>query len=68
MKRLFTRSAVNGRINVPSAGDPSITARSAALGDPITPGTTRYYQLWFLDSGDPFGVGVSNAVSVTFCP
>lgn len=31
-------------------------------------GTTRYYQLWFQDPGDPFGVGVSNAIAVTFCP
>jgi Matrixin len=31
-------------------------------------GTTRYYQLWFQDAGDPFGSGISNAVSVTFCP
>jgi hypothetical protein len=31
-------------------------------------GTTRYYQLWFQDPGDPFGVGISNAVAVTFCP
>jgi hypothetical protein len=31
-------------------------------------GTTRYYQLWFADAGDPFGAGVSNAVSIAFCP
>jgi hypothetical protein len=31
-------------------------------------GATRYYQLWFQDAGDPFGVGLSNAVSATFCP
>lgn len=31
-------------------------------------GTTRYYQLWFHDPGDAFGVGLSNAVRVTFCP
>lgn len=31
-------------------------------------GTTRCYQLWFQDAGDPFGVGLSNAVRVTFCP
>jgi hypothetical protein len=31
-------------------------------------GTTRYYQLWFADAGDPFGAGISNAVKVSFCP
>jgi hypothetical protein len=38
---------------------------------PVTPqliGQTRCYQLWFQDAGDPFGVGLSNAVQVTFCP
>jgi len=30
-------------------------------------GSTRYYQLWFPDPGDAFGVGMSNAVAVTFC-
>jgi hypothetical protein len=38
---------------------------------PVTPpmiGTTRYFQFWFQDAGDAFGVGLSNAVRVTFCP
>ncbi len=38
---------------------------------PVTPamvGTTRHYQLWFQDPGDPFGVGLSNAVRIVFCP
>lgn len=31
-------------------------------------GTTRHYQLWFHDPGDAFGVGLTNAVRVTYCP
>jgi hypothetical protein len=31
-------------------------------------GTTRYYQLWFKDSGSSFGSGLTNAVQVTFLP
>jgi hypothetical protein len=31
-------------------------------------GTTRHYQLWFQDAGDPFGVGLTDAVRVTYCP
>lgn len=31
-------------------------------------GTTRHYQLWFQDAGDPLGVGLTNAVRVTYCP
>jgi hypothetical protein len=37
----------------------------------VTPqlvGTTRHYQLWFQDAGDSFGVGLTNAVRITFCP
>jgi len=30
-------------------------------------GTTRVYQMWFSDPGDPFGVGLSDAIAVTFC-
>jgi hypothetical protein len=42
-----------------------------SLPIPVTPqliGTTRHYQLWFQDAGDPFGVGLTNAVRITFCP
>lgn len=38
---------------------------------PVTPqlvGQTRHYQLWFQDAGDPLGVGLTNAVRVTYCP
>lgn len=31
-------------------------------------GQTRHYQLWYQDAGDPTGVGLSNAVRVTYCP
>ena len=31
-------------------------------------GTRRSYQLWFQDPGDPFGVGLSDAVTFFFCP
>ncbi len=38
---------------------------------PISPamvGQTHHYQLWYVDPGDSFGVGLSNAVKVSFCP
>ncbi len=41
------------------------------LDVPVTPamvGTQRCYQLWYVDPGDPFGAGLSDAVAVTFCP
>jgi hypothetical protein len=71
LKRLFTKTAVNGAANAPEPGDPSISARSAALGDPIAPGSVRYYQTYYRDpnlsfctppQGDSWNV--TNAVSV----
>jgi hypothetical protein len=43
----------------------------AAIAIPIDAtmiGATRDYQLWFQDAGDPFGVGLSNAIAAAFCP
>jgi hypothetical protein len=71
LKRLYTKSAVGGVVSAPGAGDPSITARSAALGDPISPGSTRNYQVYYRDpvlafcaspQGNAFNVG--NALRV----
>jgi Matrixin len=44
---------------------------SAAVRVPVDPalaGGTRWYQIWFRDPGDPFGVGLSDGLRVTFCP
>jgi predicted outer membrane repeat protein len=50
LKRLYVKSATLGTASAPGLGDPSISARSAALGDPIAPGTQRYYQVYYRDS------------------
>jgi hypothetical protein len=52
--RLYTQSAVNGSVSAPSGGDPSISARSASLGDPIAPGSTRSYQTYYRDPDPAF--------------
>ncbi len=31
-------------------------------------GARRIYQVWFQDPGDSFGMGLSNAIEVVFCP
>ena len=31
-------------------------------------GTTRYYQVWYLDPGDPWGIGLSEGLEVTIYP
>ncbi|MBK7641435.1 MAG: hypothetical protein IPJ19_00050 [Planctomycetes bacterium] len=49
LKRLYVRNATGGAISLPQAGDPSISARSAALGDALTNGATRYYQTYYRD-------------------
>jgi hypothetical protein len=67
--RLFTHSAVGGVVSLPQAGDGTITARSAALGDPIAPGSTRYYAIYYRDgnlSFCPHGFNVSNAFSIVW--
>jgi hypothetical protein len=49
LKRLYTKTATAGGATVPAPGDPTIHARSAALGDPIAPGTTRSYYAYYRD-------------------
>lgn len=50
--RLGVASAPLGVAAFPAAGGPSISAQSAALGDPLAPGMVREYQVWYRD-GDP---------------
>jgi hypothetical protein len=59
LKRLYVKSSSSsGTAIAPDfgAGDPSITTESAILGDPISPGSARHYQVYYRDP-DP-----------TFCP
>ncbi len=49
LKRIGAKTSVGGTASYPGAGDPSISSRSAALGDPISPGSTRYYQAYYRD-------------------
>jgi hypothetical protein len=50
LRRMYVKSASGGTAQAPGVGDPSITQRSAALGDPILPGSVRYYQVWYRDN------------------
>jgi hypothetical protein len=56
LKRLYVEPASGGVVSAPevSSGDPSITARSAALGDPLSPGMTRFYQVYYRDPDPVF--------------
>jgi hypothetical protein len=69
LRRLYTKNASGGVVAMPGPGDPSITTRSAALGDPIAPGSNRYYQTYYRDPNLVFcapGFNVSNAMQVTW--
>jgi Tol biopolymer transport system component len=54
LKRLYVHNAVNSTVSAPVAGDLSITAQSALLGDPIAPGTSRSYQVYYRDPNASF--------------
>jgi len=49
--RLFAKTAVAGSITAPDfgAGDPTVSARSAAKGDVIQPGQSRWYLVYYRD-------------------
>jgi len=47
--RLYVEHAVEGSIAAPRAGEPSVSARSAALGDVLTVGATRHHQVYYRD-------------------
>jgi hypothetical protein len=51
LKRLYTKTAVGGSITAPSfgAGDPQVSVRSAALGDTILAGQSRWYLVYYRD-------------------
>ena len=62
-----------GSVQAPQGGDLSVSARSALLGDPIAPGSTRYYQAYYRDSNAAFcsnppgnGWNVTNGWSTTW--
>jgi subtilisin-like proprotein convertase family protein len=68
LKRLYVKSAVGGTVSAPTGGDPSIQTQSATLGDPIAPGSTRYYQVYYRDPASATGANfnVGNALAMQY--
>jgi hypothetical protein len=68
--RISVKNAVSGAAIYPGSGDPSISSRSAALGDFIRPGTYRYYQVYYRDAASgyctPATFNASNAVMIAW--
>lgn len=67
LKRLFNKSAVGGSILVPDfgLGDPTISARSAAKGDVIMAGESRYYLVYYRDPNVLGGCPVTSTFNAT---
>jgi hypothetical protein len=70
LKRIGTHNAVGGAVSYPQGGDLSITASSAALGDPIAPGATRYYLAYYRDPNlsfcTPDGFNSTQGIAITW--
>jgi Tol biopolymer transport system component len=69
LKRLYVKHAIGGAITAPEAGDPTISARSATLGDSIPLGATRAYQVYYRDPNLAFcpgGFNVSSAIAIAW--
>jgi hypothetical protein len=49
LKRLYVKAASGGSITAPQPGDPSVSVRSAALGDTITASSSRWYGVYYRD-------------------
>jgi hypothetical protein len=71
LKRLAVKNALHGVVAYPLGNEQGIRARSAALGDTIPPGATRFYQVYYRDpslgfcpapQGDSWNV--SNALAI----
>jgi hypothetical protein len=56
LKRLYTKTAVNGAIIAPEPGDPSLRAVVQSHGDSLPSGAVRYYQVWYRDRSSNFCV------------
>ena len=71
LRRMYVKNAVGGVVSAPETGDPSITQQSANLGDPLSPGDLRHYQVHYRDPvagfcANPPGNNwnVSNGISI----
>jgi hypothetical protein len=74
LKRLYTKSAANGSIIAPAPIDIRVSARSAALGDPIPANASRSYMAYYRDPTVLGGCSSAStfngtqAVTVTWTP
>ena len=67
LKRLYTKTASAGSITAPNlgAGDPTVSARSAVLGDLIQAGQSRWYLVYYRDPIVPGGCPTASTFNAT---
>ncbi len=65
LKRMYIKAASGGSISAPGPGDLSVSARSAALGDPLAAGTQREYLTYYRDPILLGGCTAANAFNAT---
>jgi hypothetical protein len=65
--RLYSKTASGGSITAPDfgAGDPTVSARSAAMGDVIQPGQSRWYLVYYRDPTVLGGCPASSTFNAT---
>jgi hypothetical protein len=75
LKRLFSRNASSGAVSAPGPNDVSISARSAAKGDPLSVGAVRIYQVYYRDPNPSFcpaptgsTFNVTSSLTITWGP
>jgi hypothetical protein len=73
LSRLYVKTAQAGTVTAPSGADPSISVRSAELGDPIAHGSVRLYQVYYRDPSPTYCASprgglcnISNGMRVTW--
>ncbi len=67
LKRLYSKTAVGGSLSAPNfgAGDASVSARSAAMGDVIQAGESRWYLVYYRDPGVLGGCPAASTFNAT---
>jgi archaellum component FlaF (FlaF/FlaG flagellin family) len=73
LKRISAHGATGGVVTLPFPADPAIHVKSASLGDTISAGSTRNYQIYYRDSSASFcpapvggTLNVSRAIAVVW--
>jgi Tol biopolymer transport system component len=65
LKRLYTKTASGGSITAPGPGDPSVSLRSAILNQPIAPGSSRWYAVYYRDPNVLGGCPSTSTFNIT---